>query len=141
MVVKFKNLIIELQDNEKILIKKKISKLGGQNTIVRIDYDRKAIDREEKVKRRDNLVKMLNSDTIEYDGETYMVISTISIADLKPIADLNSPGKKNLLFTKLVRDMLLYFVAIESIIQCWIYGRNYSELEVVDESKPGDELI
>lgn len=98
-----------LEDREYIYIVKNISKLSGEGAITRINSGLKT-DKYKKKERRIRLVNRLNSKSIYYDNQDWMVLSKIDKSDLI------KEERHNNIFYNLTKDIINYSFTIEDII-------------------------
>lgn len=98
-----------LEDDKYIYIVKKLNKLAGRGTIARLNKGLGA-NKEEKEKRRIELVKRLDAKTIIYNNDEWMCVSIIKKDEL-----LDEDKKSDILY-KFLYDFLNYAFTIEAII-------------------------
>lgn len=98
-----------LEDNKYIYIVKKLNKLAGRGTIARLNKGL-GDNKEEKEKRRMELVKRLDAKTIIYNNDEWMCVSIIKKDEL-----LDEDKKSDILY-KFLYDFLNYAFTIEDII-------------------------
>ena len=97
-----------LEDENYIYLVKNISKLAGEGSISRLNNGLK--DKSLKHERRNMLVNELNTTTIKYADNEWMVVSKINKEDLE------MGEKYNDIFYSIIKDILNYSFTIEDII-------------------------
>lgn len=98
-----------LEDDLKIYIIKNISKLAGNGAITRINHGLNR-NKQRKISRRSELVKMLNSKVIQYESQEWVIIAEINKADLF------SNEKSAEVMYEFLNSLLQYALTIEEII-------------------------
>ncbi|WP_217078241.1 hypothetical protein [Clostridium baratii] len=98
-----------LEDDKYIYIVKKLNKLAGRGTIARLNKGLGA-NKEEKEKRRMELVERLDAKTILYNNDEWMCVSIIKKDNL-----LDKDKKSDILY-KFLYDFLNYAFTIEEIV-------------------------
>lgn len=96
-----------LEDKNYIYLVKNLFKLTGDGSIARLNRGLKF--KQEKIKRRYELLNLLNADTIIFNKEEWIVVSKISKQDLK------EKNYQHILY-KFLKDFLNYSLTIEQII-------------------------
>ena len=86
---------------------KNLFKLAGYGSIARLNRGLKF--KQEKIKRRYELLNLLNADTIIFNKEEWIVVSKISKQDLK------EKNYQHILY-EFLKDFLNYSLTIEQII-------------------------
>lgn len=98
-----------VEDDNNIYIIKNISKLTGKGAITRLNNG--AISRQQKVVRRDLLVKELNAQLLDNNNDTWIVIHTISKEEL--FGNENASGILN----EFIKAYLSYAFTVEKIVK------------------------
>lgn len=98
-----------LEDNDNIYIVKNISKLAGQGAISRLNNGL-GKDKDEKYRRRDELVRRLNKNIIKYNDWDWICVDIINKTDL------NNEECYEDIFYNLMNNILFYALTIEDLI-------------------------
>lgn len=96
-----------LMDKNNVYITKTLSKLAGRGAMSRLNGSAKS--KEEKITRRNELVKLLNMDTLAFEGHEWAVIYKVSKENLF------NPDKQNDIFHNFWDSFLRYSFTVEEL--------------------------
>ncbi|MBC3900925.1 hypothetical protein GH811_15015 [Acetobacterium malicum] len=97
-----------LEDENQIYIVKNFSKLAGNGSLMRLNNGAKT--KEEKIRRRDELLMRLKADTCHYEKHDWICIDSINKKDL------NNPTYYPGLLFKFLTNVLTFAFTIEAIV-------------------------